>query len=219
MLELNDEDGVWSKRRSRFWRADWSKYSSAERTKLTEFFTTYRDHVVREIGCAALAAWGSATDLVAMLDDPVFIVRKSAAYQLCKVPQSHQIAEKLWTVLNSVNTQSTYAIETLESYTVHAPSEGLIDTLVALVSNDARESIRCSAARHLLKLEAKESLHSLLPMLQNTPDATWSLHIILIDACTEFHFDPPNLPELARIDNFDLQCALAEFLAERANRK
>lgn len=106
------------------------------------------------------------------------------------------------------------AIETLESYFVHASIIGQADWLLGLAIYDKRPEVRRVAVNRLCELDAKEHSKKLLAILTEPPCNTWYLHIAVIENCLYFNIEIPfsYLEPLLTIDNPSLQEAVAKAL-------
>ncbi len=171
---------------------------------------------MRDIGCAALAAWNETDLLLGMLNDSNFAVRRSAAYHLIEVRKSGDAAKELWKHLLDPEVQRCYGSETLKSFVKHAPKTVLADKLLEYIEFDNGESTRCTAVHELGLLGAKKHLQHLIPLLKGGPNPSWNFHNALIQICMEFKFEAPEIPFLMGIDDFDFQSQFAIYRAERS---
>ncbi|MDI1428278.1 hypothetical protein [Polyangium sorediatum] len=122
-----------------------------------------------------------------------------------------RVAERAFRHLSDPRTTTTHAYETLDTYVAQAPAEETIPHLANLAAHDERETLRLHAVYALTKLDAARELETLLPLLDAPPLVTWSVHIALLEACHKLHLAPRGLDALARVDNLDLQRAIARI--------
>ncbi len=209
---FEDFDGCWFEKYDSITRTIWKRYSKKDREDLTSFFTKHPDIELRSAFCNALGEWGNSEELVTLLDDPCFGVRKSAAYNLKKVPKDESLAKHLWKVFDSNHSGSTFAREALDSYIVHAPESGLNETFLEIAREDERESAKSSSIWELDKRDAIAEIESLVPLLQTEPLVTWSVHCALIEAAP-IESIRPYVKRLSAIDDIYIQDALARKLS------
>lgn len=209
--EYGELDGPWFEKKERFRRVAWESYGALDRARLASFFATHQDPWVREAACTPLATW-NARELLDLLEDKSFLVKKSAMYALGKTPPSQRIAGKAWAHLHAPGIESTHAYETLETYVHHASRGESVPQLVELVRSDTREAVTTQAVHALTKLDAGSELKSLLPLLTREPQVTWSTHIALLEGALAFDLLPPEARAMTGVDDVWLQGALAAVL-------
>lgn len=155
---------------------------------------------MRERGAAWLAAFGDHATLQKLArEDEAFMVRKSAMEGLALVPVTPAVAAFAWEHLHAPGTSGAHASETLRTYVAHAPDEEARSRLLGLARSGAREAraaLRAQAVTELCGLEARPELARLIPILEEEPAVTWSVHLALLDAA--LRLDLP-LPALLRL--------------------
>ncbi|MFE3192668.1 HEAT repeat domain-containing protein [Nocardia sp. NPDC059240] len=193
--------------------ADWQGYEADARARASTRFATHPNPLVREIGCAALADWVCTAELVRLVGDRSFGVRKTAMYFLSTIPADPEVAEVAWQYL--VTATGTTAQEAVRTYVVHA-GPAAVDRLVELARSDRREAVRYEAICALSKLEAAEQISALADLLSAAPGVNWSVHLALLWALRELGLAVVVPPQLAAVDNVDLQSALAALTARQS---
>ncbi|MBK9619083.1 MAG: HEAT repeat domain-containing protein [Candidatus Obscuribacter sp.] len=197
---------------------NWKAYSKDDKGSLIECFSTHTDWSVRDTGCTILAQLDAGYAMKVLLDDPIFIVRKSAGYNIKDVTPDAQIADRLWSMIACEYTAGCHASELIDSYIKHAKDAGLNDRLLNLAQSDLRESIRHAAIRNLSARKAIKHIEQLIPILYANPLANWGVHTILLAACVDLGLTLPNIEPLTRIDSTCVQAELARYKARQLNR-
>src|SRR5262249_57406837 len=129
------------------------------------------------------AAWRDVSGLLALLSDPSFGIRKSAMYHLGTMSPSAEVAEAAWLHLRRPDALGVHASETLNTFVHHAPRETAVPRLVSIAADPARtEHLRMVALEALVKHEAVEEVGAFLPLLQQPPLVTRSMHVVLLAA-------------------------------------
>jgi HEAT repeat protein len=212
---FDNADGLWVERWAYARSIDWTRYSDEQRLILIDYFSHHKDWSVRELSCSILGELKAADALFALLQDEVFAVRKSAAYEVRELPQQNRIAKRLWDMISVEQIQGMHAIESLESYVIHSTEQDLDDRLRGLAEANQRESVKNAAIWQLEERESRKHLESLIPTLDQKPLVTWAAHRSLLSACVNLHIPVKDLARFAGIDDLYLQQTLAEALALR----
>lgn len=213
IARFDDADGLWADRRSFVSTMDLGAWSRNEQLRFIKFVTDHSDWSVREVCCKALAELNAGDALLQLLYDPVFCVRKNAAYYIRETTRDERIATRLWDMLVNEHIGSAHAQEVLESYVVHSVASNLDDQLYELASRDLRESVRITAIRALSERESRNQVRALVSILSSEPLITWSAHRVLLEACFDLGIAVTQARELCEVDDLSLQGALAEMLA------
>jgi hypothetical protein len=188
----------------------WAAYSADERRRLRPVLLAHPDQEVRECAAAALADWGDADGLVALIGDGEFSVRKSAMYQLGQVPPSPGLADLAWAHLQRSDALGTHGRETLSTFVRHAAAA--VARLEEVAADPGRrESLRVAAVGHLDGLGAAEAVSRLSLLLREPPAVTWALHLALLGALTRQRLPVPDVGHLRGVDNLHVQEALARL--------
>ncbi len=204
----DDVDGCWSNKR--YGQVDWHAVNAQDRKILAKYFEQHPDHQVREISCEPLGLWDRGDVLETLLRDACGGVRKRAGYCLRNVTPDPALADSLWKALANVNCTSTCARETLESYVVHAPRDGLANRLADIAIKDKRISRVETAINELDKLGAHTHMRAVLSLLKQPPLINWNIHQYLVAYCVSQKIPVPNFLELCSADDVCLQEELAE---------
>jgi hypothetical protein len=167
---IADADGEWAPKKRTLRRVDWGKFTQAERGRLCVALAAHRDPGVRALAAVPLAAWSRSDELLGLIADPCFTVRKSAMYSLGLVPKDETLAAPTWEYM--LTAAGTAAHEPLQTYATHESSVQARDRLVELARGDRRESVQTSAISSLVKLDAVAELKSLIPLLRDPPGVT-----------------------------------------------
>lgn len=207
LAEHNDPEGPWAKRKARLREIDWTAFDADERTRLMTHFTTHPDPGLREGAWRPLSAWDDAFGLLPLLHDPVPGVVKSTAYGLGLTSPDPRVAAALRAHLDDPSVASTHAEETVTAWVAHAGRAAILDLLGFV--RDERESFRRSAVRALVKLDARDAVATLLPLLEAPPLVTWAVHVALLEACRKLGLPPLGLDALRAVDNPLLADAVA----------
>jgi HEAT repeat protein len=202
MVLLSDPDGEWASTKQVLREVDWAAYSLDERNGLCETLVTHPDPVAREIGALPLAAWSRTEELLALVSDPSFSVRKSAIYHLRGVPRDPEVAVLAWEYLHGGC--GATASEALQTYVAHGSVDDVKERLVGLGRIDRRENVRTTAISCLTDLAAAPELETLITVLREVPGVSWAVHIQLINGLRELGLPAPDLDDLAAVDNLDL---------------
>jgi HEAT repeat protein len=156
-----------------------------------------------------LSRWGDHERLLRLTFDP--FTRKVAMYWLGQTPPDPTAARRAWEHLHDPETTSTHAYETLETYVAHAPRGESVPRLVEIARDDEREVVQYHAVYALSRLGARAELLPLVPLLEEPPCVTWSIHLALLDACAKRGIAPPSLDLLRGADHLDVQEELARW--------
>ncbi|GAB2509759.1 HEAT repeat domain-containing protein [Nocardia heshunensis] len=213
MRLLDDPDAARAELDGTLRSADWQGYEPGARTRASARFAAHPNPLVREIGCAALAIWGCTAELVRLVDDRSFGVRKSAMYFLSTIPADPEVAEVAWRYLATAT--GTTAQEALRTYVVHA-GPACVDRLVELARSDRRAAVRYEAIVALSKPAAAEAISTLTDLLAEPPGVNWSVHLAILWALRDLDTTVTVPAQLAAVDNLDLQSALASLTARQS---
>ena len=215
--DLSEEDGKWLEKTCRYYHIDsFENFSPAERERLLHFLSRHPDPKVRGIAVGACKVWQHNDQMLILLKDRNWVIKRSSVYNCRFLPPDQKLAEELLLILKDKNTSNAMAREAMESYLVHRPESDLRDWLLELALQDERPSVRDNAIRELKLTDAKDHVEKLLPILAEPPCNTWSLHIDVIEACTALKIPIPAsyLEPLFSVDNLYLQEALANTLCD-----
>lgn len=211
MAMLQDPDGEWADRSETLHRADWEAYPPAARKRLASALVSHPDPVIRgEIATAALGAWHRADDLLTLLSDPSFGVRKMAMYALRSVPRDPAIARRVWEYLPA--SSGIHAHEALQTYIAHTEPGKSNAQLAELAQADPQESVRTTALSCLADAGAAGEVRRLAPLLLEPPAVTWAVHIGLLDAFRSLGLPAPPLGDLAAVDNLYLHSSVVALM-------
>jgi hypothetical protein len=156
-----------------------------------------------------LQEWGDAAELLSLLGDADFGVRKSAMYRLGLLPPDRRIAVVAWDHLNRSDVFGVHATETLGTFVAHADPAEAIPRLASVAADRTRpENLRAAAVRDLNLLDAADAVRGLCPLLAEPPAVTWALQIAVLDAVADLGIAVCVGP-LADVDRLDVQVALA----------
>ncbi|WP_437672073.1 hypothetical protein [Sorangium sp. So ce131] len=208
-----DLDDPWAEKKRRFPDRSRSARYAADRGVLAPFLAGHPDPWIRDRASELLSAWGEREALLGLTRDPVFMVRKSAMYWLGQLSPDPALAPVAWEHLAEPGTTGTHAAETLAAYVRHAEAAESIPRLLALVRDDARDSVQVGALGALAELRARREIAALLPLLSGPPQVTWAVHLALLDACGRLGLHPGRCDALREADNLDVQRALARWFA------
>jgi HEAT repeat protein len=190
----------------------WLRYTNHEREELREVLLTHPDQLIRYEAPYVLSTWSDMDGLLGLLRDAIYIVRKSAMYNLGLLPPQPELAEVVWEYLHLPTTLGVHAWETLSAFVRHADRAVAVPRLAALAADrEQRENIRWPAIHDLMQLAARDEIAGLVELLQKPPPVTWALHIALLDAITELELPAPDVGWLYEVDNFDVQRVVAEL--------
>jgi HEAT repeat protein len=194
------------------WRTDWQAYAASDRERLRPVLLEHPDPLVREQAVWACGAWQDANDLLALVRDVDFGVRKAAMHRLGELPPTPGIADLAWEHLHRRDALGVHATETLETFVRHAGREVAVRRL-GLIAGDHgwREGLRTGAVYDLARLGAVEELSQLTGQLLEPPEVTWSLHIALLGAAADMRLSLPDIGHLRAVDNLHVQEAVARF--------
>jgi HEAT repeat protein len=201
----SDLDGPWKVKLTLLHKYDWERIPSGRRDHLAQFFCAHPDPNVRSAICGALADWNDTERLIALAHDPKMSVRKFAIYSLADVPPSPEVADLAWNLVHSGELASVRGQEALRTYVAHSSKSRAQAQLIDLALNDRRESIRFEA----VALMDGEDAASLLPILDQPPLVTWSLHSLVLTALDEISIQPQRLDLLRDADNLQIAKDLA----------
>ncbi|AYF76385.1 hypothetical protein D7D52_24030 [Nocardia yunnanensis] len=192
---------------------DWSGYAPDARARATARLVGHPNPLFREIGCAALADWQCTGELIRLVADPSFTVRKSAMYSLSLLAPDPAVADVAWRYLAMAT--GTMAQEAVRTYTTHA-GPAAVDQLVELARHDRRESVRSEAIDCLGKLHAVEAISGLADLLTEPPGVSWSVHNGLLWDFERLGLTVPIPPGLAAVDNLHVQSGLCGLVARQS---
>lgn len=206
-------DGPWASKRYGMALVDPSAFTPEERDELRTFLLEHPDPAIRGEAASFFAAWDDHRSLFRLASDPVFFVAKSATYWLGRTRPNPFVAQWARAHLDAPLAVSTHGYETLATWVAHAEPDQAIPLLARMVLEDERESLRCHAVHHLVRLRARDELGSLLPLLDEPPAVTWAVHVALLEACAELALAlaPRRRERLRDVDHVDVQAALAPF--------
>ena len=210
IADLGDLNGKCRGSLQGYWGFDWRLIRTEDRSEILVFLSSHSDPQVREHGCWAAGVWNDKNTIVQLLHDPIFSVRKSAAYCSQKLDPTEDLAEMLWDHLHT-DVSGSAAIEALESFIKHTSRTDLNDVLVDLALNDKRPSVKYTAIHELSVTTATPHIQQLLPLLSHEAFNTWAVHIAVLEAIKRTNIEPPSLVHLQNMDNLLLQVALAEI--------
>lgn len=118
------------------------------------------------------------------------------------------MAERLWSQLAQPATAGTFAGETVAAWAVHAPAEGRVPALSALVRDDPRESVRVAAVVALERAREAEAVRALLPLLDEPPQVSWAVHLALVRAASALGLPQSAGDGLREVDHLYVRAAL-----------
>jgi HEAT repeat protein len=189
---------------------DWSLYQEDQRRLIRAVLLGHGDQLVREQAAWAFAAWRDVAGLLALIEDADFCVRKSAIYNLGRLPPKPGIAGVAWDHLHRHDTLGTHATETLDTFVRHADPADAVRRLGWIAGDHGRrEGLRVAAVHHLARLGAVEQVGQLAGQLLEPPEVTWALHIALLDAIVDLDLPTPDIGQLRDVDNLFVQEAVA----------
>jgi hypothetical protein len=213
---LEDLGGEWEAKYTLLRKFEVAQTSHEEQASLTNVICTHSDPMVRLIGSGVLAKLARTSELVAMLDDPIPHVAKSARYSLRHVAPDAQVAELvIRPVLNGeiAGTQASEAIETWSRHRRALVGDEVIAELVAL-AEDRRETVRLSAIEELVAIDAPVGAQ-MIRYLRAEPMVNWSVHTTIISGRRHLGLTDPQVRKATsqwrNIDNLWLQIALNEL--------
>lgn len=215
IADLSDESGKWREKGERYFNIDgFTEFKEHDQDRLLKFLAESPDPGVRELAVETCKVLKNSEHIQALLKDKCHRVRRRSICQCKYLERNEQIALILLSIIIDQNTESSMAIETLESYFVHASIIGQADWLLGLALYDKRPEVRRVAVNRLRELDAKEHSKKLLAILTEPPCNTWYLHIAVIENCLYFNIEIPfsYLEPLMTIDNPSLQEAVAKAL-------
>lgn len=185
---------------------DWSTIPAEQRAEVGAVLVGHQDRDVRRYATTILEMWGDRENLVQLLGDRYYDVRRDAMYSLANLPPDPELAHVAW--------QHQALLEyALKAFAAHTSRDEAILLLKGVVLDTARrENHRFEALWQLIKLEATEALVELMPLLSAPPALTWTLHTALLEAAHQFGLTPPNLDHLREVDHLEVQVALAPLL-------
>ncbi|AKT44111.1 hypothetical protein [Chondromyces crocatus] len=207
-----DPDGPWAEKLDRLRKRGAAVPCAADRSRLVSFFLGHADPAIREHAAAIFSRWNDVPALLELCRDPAFLVRKCAMYEVGQTSPNPDLSAFIWEHLLAAGTTSTHASETLGAYIVHAPRAESVSRLSHLVRADPRESVRRHAVQGLAEFGAAAEIEGLLPLLEDPPRVTWSVHMALLDACKKLSLRPVGLRDLQCVDHVAVQAAIAPFL-------
>jgi hypothetical protein len=211
--DLSEVDGMWFQKRYRYYGVAWTSFNVHDRQSLKRFFEHHSDAMVRELGSKAYAAWQDNDAILSSLHDGDFGVLKTTAYHSRFLKTNPFIAKRLKELIVNVNVMNTFAQEALESYIHHANNTTTYDWLLELAQRDSRPSIRYTAVHQLNLLETKDRMKELIPVLDEPPVNTWSVHCEILSGCERTWVSRSRVDYLKSIDNLYLQTELASWVA------
>jgi HEAT repeat protein len=209
------------------WRERWDELPTdgaaappADRPRLARWVLDHPDPQLRSRGAAWLVGWGDRDALLGLFRDHSFSVRKTATYQLGRLPPEPSLAPVLWEHLLAPSTASTHAYETLNAWVRHAPRSEALQRLPSLVLHDERESVRYHAVHSLIQLGERDALTPLLALLVEPPRVTWGVHLVLLEGARKLGLPVPELVQqaLARVDHLQVQQEVARMSAATSDR-
>ncbi|MDY3554275.1 hypothetical protein R5W24_003394 [Gemmata sp. JC717] len=191
------------------WGKAWATYPPTARRQVRPVMLNHTDPLVRQRSTEPLRAWGDEDGLLALARDPDFGVRKSALYELGRLPPDPHIAALAWDHLHQPQTFGTHATETLATFVAHADRNEAAQRLQSIAADRNRpEKLRVAAVDHLTTLQATDEIRPLTKLLAEPPAVTWALHIAVLGAATDLAL-PVSCSHLDDVDNLHLQVALA----------
>lgn len=218
--ELSDPNGAWAPKYARLRMLDPTTISARDQHHVVEFLSEHTDPEVRSFAAQHLPTLtGGPLALLAMLNDPMITVAKSAMYALHDVADADSnapaIGDCAWAALTDETNTGTRASEALRTFVRHGLSLGLqfVETRLVSLLRDGRESMRSAALEQLMSLDATDALAAALPMLAEPPEVTWSVHGTLLDAAFRFNLPVESsvLRRLASVDHAWLCAAVAKL--------
>ena len=211
LLELlGDPDASPKGVRESLWQSDWKGCAAAERGWLRRVLLEHPEPLVREEAAVAFEAWHDAAGLLVLVGDADFGVRKTAMYRLGQLPPIPGVADLAWEHLHRPDALGVHAQETLATFVRHADSAEAVRRLGWIAGDHGRrEGLRVAAVYDLTKLGAAEAVEQLAGFLLEPPEITWALHIALLDAIADLDLPLPNIASLRKVDNLNVQLALA----------
>ncbi len=220
--EIDDLDGEWNLKYVNIRMLDPLSIPRSERGTVVEFLACHPDPEVRSAVAQHLPFINGAAALVAMLDDPMITVSKSAMYALHDIADGHPlvpvIRERAWEAVVDGSRTGIRASEALRTFVRHGESLGSAFVQERLVSllDDGRESVRLAALEQLVSLQAVDVIAQQLTRLAEPPEVTWAVHGTLLEAAARFSLpvDPVVLARLGRVDHAWLAAAVAKLLPD-----
>lgn len=218
IADLSDENGKWTEKSNRYFNLDnldrFRDFTENDQEKLLKFLTESPDPGLRELAVETCKVLNNSEHMQTLLGDKCHRVRRRSIYRCKYFERNEKIAQILLSIIGDQNTDGSMAIETLESYFVHASIIGQSDWLLGLALYDKRPEVRRVAVTRLRDLQEKEHSEKLLSILAEPPCNTWCLHIAVLQNCLYFDMEIPfsYLEPLLTIDNPSLQEILAEAL-------
>lgn len=153
--------------------------------------------------------------MLKLLDDPIVLVRKSAAYEIRNTTQSDAVALRLAEIFKEKTCYGYHQRELLESYIIHSRDPRMNEFLEDLAKSTEIESVRNTAISQLEFRKSVESIKALLFLLEEPPLVTWGIHSSLIGACSRLKIEIPRVERLENIDDLNVQEELCYFLNDR----
>jgi HEAT repeat protein len=214
LVFLSDPDSSPHVLNDRLWGNDWPAYGEGERQRLKAVLLRHPDQVVRNQAAWAFAEWGDVGGLLELVEDSDFCVRKSALYNLGRLPPTPGVAELAWDHLNRKDALGRYATETLATFVRHAGGADAV-RLLGWVAGDhgRRERLRVAAVHHLARLGAVEEVEQLAGLVREPPEVTWALPTVLLESLVNLGLPLPDIGHLREIDNLHVQVAVARIEA------
>jgi HEAT repeat protein len=210
--DLSDADGEWNQKWRRYLNyKEWHLIDGNERKTLSEFLINHADPTVREVGCHASSAWLDEEALLYFMNDQSYTVRKIAAYGCEDLPPSVPVRKKLLGLLSDPETTNAFAQEVLQSYSHHSQQFSLDGFWCDLAVNDARPSVRTSAARKISENCALSLLKPVIALLSGPPVNDWGLHKTILMCLENHHIPTSAVSQLYSVDDLGLQETLARI--------
>jgi hypothetical protein len=179
--QLADPNGQWEPKYANLRLLDCDSIPLSDRAEAATYLRQHPDPMVRALSCAALVRLGAINDLVALLDDPIPHVAKSARYSLRDVDANSEIAELVLAPVRSSALAGTQASEAIETWARHRRAlvgDEVIGELLVL-ANDRRETVRVSAIEELVAIDAPVGAQ-MIRFLHEPPLVTWAVHTTII---------------------------------------
>lgn len=201
-----DLGGEWAAKKERFGRTAWEAFGETDRRRLAAFFLAHPDAWLRDAAARVFAEWDDHASLLALREDPSFLVRKSATWCLGRTSRDPRAEAALSRAVADPTLWGAHATETIGAWMAHV-AKPPIDPLVQL-ARDEREPVQLAAIAALVGLRARGAVESLLPLLEEPPNMTWAVHIALLEACRTLGLEPRGLEQLRTVDHWWLEQAI-----------
>jgi hypothetical protein len=214
--QLADPNGQWEQKYANLRLLDCDSIPLSNRAEAATYLRSHPDPMVRAVSCPTLVRLGAINDLVALLDDPIPHVAKSARYSLRDVDADSEIAELVLAPVRSSALAGTQASEAIETWARHRRAlvgDEVIGELLVL-ANDRRETVRVSAIEELVAIDAPVGAQ-MIRFLHEPPLVTWAVHTTIISGRVHLGLTDMQVLEAMEswldVDDLWLQTALSRL--------